>query len=134
MIHIKQAIVVEGKYDKIKLSSIVDAVILVTNGFQIYKNPEQLDLIRYYARTTGVILMTDADRAGFQIRNYLKGAIQQGTVYQVYTPDVYGKEHRKGQTRCGGHPERIAAGSPRTGWSSGRRSRSQKSGRTDYCL
>ena len=77
MIHIKQAIVVEGKYDKIKLSSIVDAVILVTNGFQIYKNPEQLDLIRYYARTTGVILMTDADRAGFQIRNYLKGAIQE---------------------------------------------------------
>ena len=75
MIHIKQAIVVEGKYDKIKLSSIVDAVILVTNGFQIYKNPEQLDLIRDYARTTG--------------------AIQQGTVYQVYTPDVYGKEHRK---------------------------------------
>ena len=74
MIHIKQAIVVEGKYDKIKLSSIVDAVILVTNGFQIYKNPEQLDLIRYYARTTGVILMTDADRAGFQIRNYPKGA------------------------------------------------------------
>ena len=67
----------------------------MTNGFQIYKNPEQLDLIRYYARTTGVILMTDADRAGFQIRNYLKGAIQQGTVYQVYTPDVYGKEHRK---------------------------------------
>ena len=52
-------------------------------------------MIRYYARTTGVILMTDADRAGFQIRNYLKGAIQQGTVYQVYTPDVYGKEHRK---------------------------------------
>ena len=146
MIHIKQAIVVEGKYDKIKLSSIVDAVILVTNGFQIYKNPEQLDLIRYYARTTGVILMTDADRAGFQIRNYLKGAIQQGTVYQVYTPDVYGKEHRKekgaaqahrlqgGQTRRGGHPERIAAGSPRTGWSSGGRSRSKSSGRTDYRL
>ena len=95
MIHIKQAIVVEGKYDKIKLSSIVDAVILVTNGFQIYKNPEQLDLIRYYARTTGVILMTDADRAGFQIRYYLTGASQQGTVYQVYTRDVYGKEHRK---------------------------------------
>ncbi len=95
MIHIKQAIVVEGKYDKIKLSSILDAVILVTNGFQIYKNPEQLDLIRYYARMTGVILLTDADRAGFQIRNYLKGAIHAGKVYHVYTPDVYGKEHRK---------------------------------------
>ncbi|MDO4156418.1 MAG: DUF4093 domain-containing protein [Oscillospiraceae bacterium] len=95
MIHIKQAIVVEGKYDKVKLSSILDAVILVTNGFQIYKNSEQLDLIRYYARTTGVILLTDADRAGFQIRNYLKGAIQDGEVYHVYTPDIYGKEHRK---------------------------------------
>ncbi|MGN1223666.1 MAG: toprim domain-containing protein, partial [Ruminococcus sp.] len=95
MIHIKQAIVVEGKYDKVKLSSILDAVILVTNGFQIYKNPEQLELIRYYARTTGVILLTDADRAGFQIRNYLKGAIQEGMVYHVYTPDIYGKERRK---------------------------------------
>lgn len=95
MIHIKQVIVVEGKYDKIKLSSILDAVILVTNGFQIYKNSEQLELIRYYARTTGVILLTDADRAGFQIRNYLKGAIQDGRVYHVYIPDIYGKEHRK---------------------------------------
>lgn len=95
MIHIKQVIVVEGKYDKIKLSSILDAVILVTNGFQIYKNSEQLELIRYYARTTGVILLTDADRAGFQIRNYLKGAIQDGKVYHVYIPDIYGKEHRK---------------------------------------
>ena len=69
MISIKQAIVVEGKYDKIKLSSVVDAVILVTYGFRIYKNPEQLNLIRYYAKTTGVILLTDSDRAGFQIRN-----------------------------------------------------------------
>lgn len=95
MISIKQAIVVEGKYDKIKLSSVVDAVILVTNGFRIYKNPEQLNLIRYYAKTTGVILLTDSDRAGFQIRNYLKGAISEGTVYHVYIPDIYGKERRK---------------------------------------
>ena len=95
MISIKQAIVVEGKYDNIKLSSVVDAVILVTNGFRIYKNPEQLNLIRYYAKTTGVILLTDSDRAGFQIRNYLKGAISEGTVYHVYIPDIYGKERRK---------------------------------------
>ena len=95
MISIKQASVVEGKYDKIKLSSVVDAVILVTNGFRIYKNPEQLNLIRYYAKTTGVILLTDSDRAGFQIRNYLKGAISEGTVYHVYIPDIYGKERRK---------------------------------------
>ena len=95
MISIKQAIVVEGKYDKIKLSSVVDAVILVTNGFRIYKNPEQLNLIRYSAKTTGVILLTDSDRAGFQIRNYLKGAISEVTAYHVYIPDIYGKERRK---------------------------------------
>ena len=95
MIHIAQAIVVEGKYDKIKLSSILDAVILVTNGFRIFRDPEKMALIQYYARTTGVIVLTDSDRAGFQIRNYLKGAISEGTVYHVYIPDIYGKERRK---------------------------------------
>lgn len=95
MIHIAQAIVVEGKYDKIKLSSILDAVILVTNGFRIFRDPEKMALIQYYARTTGVIVLTDSDRAGFQIRNYLKGAVRDGKLYHVYIPDVYGKEHRK---------------------------------------
>lgn len=95
MIHISQAIIVEGKYDKIKLASILDAVILVTNGFQIFRDKEKMALIRYYARTTGVIILTDSDSAGFQIRGYLKGAIHDGTVYQVYIPDIYGKERRK---------------------------------------
>lgn len=95
MLHIQQAIIVEGKYDKIKLSSIVDAVILVTNGFQIFKDHEMMELIRYYAKKTGIIVMTDADRAGFLIRNHIKGAIQEGIIYHVYIPDVYGKEHRK---------------------------------------
>lgn len=95
MIHIAQAIVVEGKYDKIKLSSILDAVILVTNGFRIFRDPEKMALIQYYARTTGVIVLTDSDRAGFQIRNYLKGAVKDGKLYHVYIPDIYGKEHRK---------------------------------------
>ena len=95
MIHIAQAIVVEGKYDKIKLSSILDAVILVTNGFRILRDPEKMALIQYYARTTGVIVLTDSDRAGFQIRNYLKGAVRDGKLYHVYIPDIYGKEHRK---------------------------------------
>ena len=95
MIHIAQAIVVEGKYDKIKLSSILDAVILVTNGFRIFRDPEKMALIQYYARTTGVIVLTDSDRAGFQIRNYLKGAVRDGKLYHVYIPDIYGKEHRK---------------------------------------
>ena len=95
MIHIAQAIVVEGKYDKIKLSSILDAVILVTDGFRIFRDPEKMALIQYYARTTGVIVLTDSDRAGFQIRNYLKGAVMDGKLYHVYIPDIYGKEHRK---------------------------------------
>lgn len=89
------AIVVEGKYDKIRLDSVVDAVILVTDGFQIYKRPEQLALIRHYAETTGIIILTDADAAGFQIRGYLKGAITRGTVWHVYIPGIHGKERRK---------------------------------------
>ncbi len=89
------AIVVEGKYDKIRLESVVDAVILVTDGFRIYKRPEQLALIRHYAETTGVVILTDADAAGFQIRGYLKGAIAAGKVYHVYIPGIHGKEKRK---------------------------------------
>lgn len=92
---IRAAVVVEGKYDKIRLDSIVEAVIIVTNGFQIYKHPEQLDLIRHYAKTTGVIILTDADAAGFQIRGYLRGAIREGTVTHVYIPGIHGKERRK---------------------------------------
>ena len=92
---ITPAIVVEGKYDKIRLESVVDAVILVTDGFRIYKRPEQLALIRHYAETTGVVILTDADAAGFQIRGYLKGAIPRGKVYHVYIPGIHGKERRK---------------------------------------
>jgi ribonuclease M5 len=89
------AIVVEGKYDKIRLESVVDAVIIVTGGFQIYRNDAQLALIRHYAETTGVVILTDADAAGFQIRGYLKGAINSGKVYHVYIPGIHGKERRK---------------------------------------
>lgn len=93
-INIKQAIVVEGKYDKIKLSSIFNAVIIVLNGFGIYKDKEKLELLRYYAANTGIIILTDSDSAGFRIRNYLKGAIK-GNIKNVYIPDIFGKEKRK---------------------------------------
>ncbi|MGN0631045.1 MAG: toprim domain-containing protein [Ruminococcus sp.] len=95
MIKIKEAIVVEGKYDKIKLSSILEAVIIVTEGFRIYKDKEKLALIRHYAQTTGIIILTDSDSAGFRIRNFIKGSVKNGRVYNVYSPDVYGKESRK---------------------------------------
>lgn len=95
MIKIDQAIIVEGKYDKIKLSSVVDGIIIVTNGFRIFKDKEKLELIRYYARTTGVIILTDSDSAGRKIRGYIKGAIHDGNIRNVYIPDIFGKEKRK---------------------------------------
>ena len=95
MIHVAQAIIVEGKYDKIKLSSLLDAVILTTNGFHIFHDADKMALIRYYAKTTGIIILTDSDTAGFRIRNYLKGAVHDGKLFHVYIPDIYGKERRK---------------------------------------
>ncbi len=95
MITIKQAVIVEGKYDKIKLSSIIDAVIIQTDGFSIYKDEDKLSLIRTLAETTGILILTDSDRAGFQIRSFIKGAVPNGTVLNAYIPDVLGKERRK---------------------------------------
>lgn len=95
MIKIDQAIIVEGKYDKIKLSSVVDGIIIVTNGFRIFKDKEKLELIRYYARTTGIIILTDSDSAGRKIRGYIKGAVHDGSIKNVYIPDIFGKEKRK---------------------------------------
>lgn len=95
MIKIKQAIIVEGKYDKIRLSNIVDAVIIPTNGFAIYKDKETAELIKNLARKTGIIILTDSDSAGLQIRNALRNIVREGEVINVYIPDVHGKERRK---------------------------------------
>ena len=95
MIKIKQAIIVEGKYDKIRLSTIVDAVIIPTNGFAIYKDEEKQQLIRSLAEKNGIIILTDSDSAGFQIRSHLRNIVKKGQVINVYIPDVFGKERRK---------------------------------------
>lgn len=95
MLRLKQAIIVEGKYDKIKLESVVDAVILTTEGFGIYKDREKLALIRAFAERDGIIILTDSDAAGFQIRNFLRGSVSGGKIYHAYIPDVFGKEARK---------------------------------------
>ncbi len=95
MIKISQAVIVEGKYDKIKLSSIIDGTVIVTNGFGIFKDKEKLELIRYYARTTGIIILTDSDSAGRKIRGYIKGAVNGGDIKNVFIPDIFGKEKRK---------------------------------------
>lgn len=95
MIKIKQAIIVEGKYDKIRLSTIVDAVIIPTNGFSIYKDEEKQQLIRSLAEKNGIIILTDSDSAGFQIRSHLRNIVKKGEVINVYVPDIFGKERRK---------------------------------------
>ncbi len=95
MIKIKQTIIVEGKYDKIKLSNLVDAVIIPTNGFGLYKDKEKTALIRTLAKKTGIVILTDSDRAGFQIRSRIKSIADGGEIINVYIPDVYGKERRK---------------------------------------
>lgn len=96
MIHLKETVVVEGKYDKIKLSSIVDANILVTDGFQLFQDREKTGLLRKLAQKDGIIVLTDSDVAGFQIRSYIKNAVgNSGKVTHVYIPDIFGKEKRK---------------------------------------
>ena len=95
MVRIREAIVVEGRYDKNTLSQIVEAPILETAGFGIMKDKAQLELLRKVAKTRGLIIFTDSDGAGFVIRNYLKGAIDGKYLKHAYIPDVYGKERRK---------------------------------------
>ena len=95
MIKIKEAIVVEGRYDKNTLSQIVDAPIIETSGFAIMNDRAQLAFLRKVAQVRGIIIFTDSDGAGFVIRNYLKGAIPAHQVKHAYIPDIPGKERRK---------------------------------------
>ena len=95
MIRIKEAIVVEGRYDKNTLSQIVEAPILETSGFGIFKDKQQMALLRQVAEKRGLIVFTDADGAGFVIRNHIKSAIPAKYLKHAYTPDVFGKERRK---------------------------------------
>lgn len=92
---IKEAIVVEGRYDKNTLSQVVDALILETGGFGVFKDSEKLALLRRVAQKSGLIVLTDSDGAGFVIRNYLKGSIDPGLIKHAYIPNREGKERRK---------------------------------------
>lgn len=95
MIRCDMPIIVEGKYDKITLSNYIDGTILATGGFSIFKNKEQLEMLRVLAKKTGIIILTDSDAAGFKIRNYIRSAVREGKIINVYIPDIYGKERRK---------------------------------------
>ncbi len=95
MIKIKEAVIVEGKYDKIKLSGILDAVIIETDGFGIFKDKEKQKLIRFLAEKRGIIIMTDSDSAGFKIRSFIQNITKSENIKNVFMPDIYGKEKRK---------------------------------------
>ena len=95
MVKIKEAIVVEGRYDKNTLSQIVDTAIFETRGFGIFKDKDQMHLLRQVAQKRGLIVFTDADGAGFVIRNHIKSAISAQYLKHAYTPDIMGKERRK---------------------------------------
>ncbi len=95
MIKLSQALVVEGVYDKTHLASIVDGLIIPTDGFGIFKDKEKIALLKTLAKQRGVVILTDSDSAGFLIRNRLKQLLSEGQVYHAYIPDMYGKEKRK---------------------------------------
>ena len=97
MLRIREAIVVEGRYDKNTLSQLVDTVIVETSGFGIFKDKERLALLRRLAEKRGLIVLTDPDGAGFVIRGHLRGSLPPDRVKHAYVPDIYGKERRKRQ-------------------------------------
>ena len=113
MLKLKEAVIVEGKYDAIRLANVVDALILTTDGFGIFKDKEKQALLRRLAAERGIIVLTDSDSAGFLIRSFLRSAVPEGSVKHVYIPDVFGKEKRKsapgaeGKLGVEGIPEEI---------------------------
>ena len=97
MIKLKEAVIVEGRYDKIKLKNLIDAPIIETNGFRIFNDKERRDMIRQIADKRGILIMTDSDGAGLVIRNFLNGAVDKAKIKHCYIPQLEGKEKRKEQ-------------------------------------
>ena len=97
MIHTDRVLIVEGKYDAVRLAHLTDAMILLTDGFGIYKDKQRQQLFRALAQKNGLILLTDSDAAGFRIRNYITNMVGAQNVVQAYVPAIHGKEKRKAQ-------------------------------------
>ncbi len=95
MIKLSMPVIVEGKYDIIKLSNIIDGIVIKTDGFGIFRDREKQQLLRRLAKEKGIIVLTDSDSAGFMIRNFISSVVQKEKIVNVYIPDVYGKEKRK---------------------------------------
>lgn len=97
MIKIDRVVIVEGRYDKIKLSSVIDGIIIETDGFGIFNNKEKQKLIRKLAETKGLLILTDSDSAGFKIRSFIRGIVPAEQIKHAYIPDIFGKEKRKSE-------------------------------------
>ena len=97
MIHTGRVLIVEGKYDAARLAHLTDAMILLTDGFGIYKDKKRQQLFKALAQKNGLILLTDSDAAGFRIRNYITNLVGEKNVVQAYVPAIHGKEKRKEQ-------------------------------------
>lgn len=118
MIHLNQTVVVEGKYDKIKLQSVLDANIIETGGFQLFQDQEKTALLRRLAQRDGIIVLTDSDVAGFQIRNYIKNIVgdignRDPCIYSghLWKRTAKRETFQRGKTGCGGNPHRSFNGS-----------------------
>ncbi len=96
-LELKEAVIVEGRYDKIKLSEIISSPVIETGGFRVFKDKEKQTLIRQIAEKRGILVMTDVDSAGFVIRNFLRGIVPEDQIKHAYIPTVEGKESRKAE-------------------------------------
>lgn len=97
-LELKEAVIVEGRYDKIKLSEIITSPIIDTGGFRVFKDKEKQALIRQIANKRGLLIMTDVDSAGFVIRNFLRGIVPAEQIKHAYIPTIEGKESRKAES------------------------------------
>ncbi len=95
MLHTTKAIITEGRYDKARLSTVIDGLIITTEGFGIFNSKEKQIFIKKIAQEKGIIILTDSDAAGFRIRNFLKNIVPENQITHAYIPDIYGKEKRK---------------------------------------
>lgn len=95
MLKIKEAVIVEGKYDKMQLKKVCDALIITTDGFRIFRDKDKREFLKALAKRQGLLILTDSDRAGFVIRSHLKSFIPNEYIKNVYIPDIRGKEKRK---------------------------------------
>ena len=103
MIKLNEAVIVEGRYDKILLRGFIDAPIIEIGGFRVFKDKEKQKLIRKLSETRGIIIMTDSDSAGFVIRNFLRGIVSAGKIKHCYIPQIRGKEKRKAEVSKEGY-------------------------------